>query len=103
MATIGGYADFFREYRTEEEFKEALKTGALPWTEIQRYAEWRRAELKDTTLTLRISGTDRMKLKALARMQGKKYHAYIGEILKREIHMQEDRMALSDAKTAEHL
>lgn len=81
------------EYRTEEEFKEAFRTGALPWTEIQRYFEWRKAELKDCQIALRISGTDLMKLKALARMQGKKYQTYLGEILKREIHSQEDRLA----------
>jgi hypothetical protein len=44
-----------------------------------------------------------MKLKALARMQGKKYQAYIGEILKREIHLQEDRLAASDAESAKIL
>src|SRR5258708_4992841 len=82
-----------REYRTEEEFKGALKSGALPWTEVERYFEWRKAELKDSLITLRISSTDRMKLKSLARMQGKKFHSYIGEILKREIHLQEDRLA----------
>jgi predicted DNA binding CopG/RHH family protein len=87
----------YREYRTEEEFKEALKTGALPWTEIERYIEWRKAEIKDTRINLRISATDRMKLKALARMQGKKYQTYMGEILKREIHAQEDRLAGADS------
>jgi predicted DNA binding CopG/RHH family protein len=82
-----------RELRTEDEFKEALKSGALPWTEIERYFEWRKAELKDSLITLRISSTDRMKLKSLARMQGKKFHSYIGEILKREIHLQEDNLS----------
>lgn len=82
-----------REYRTEEQFKEALRSGDLPWTEIHQYIEWRKAELKDCRIMLRISVADLMKLKALARMQGKKYQTYIGEILKREIHEQEDRMA----------
>ena len=89
-----------REYRTEEEFKEALRTGAMPWTEIQRYIEWRKAELKDFQIALRISGTDVMKLKALARMQGKKYQTYICEILKREIHLQEDRLAGDNSERA---
>lgn len=82
-----------REYRSEEEFKEALRTGELPWTEIERYIEWRKSEIKDCMIAFRISGTDLMKLKALARMQGKKYQTYMGEILKREIHAQEDRLA----------
>ena len=70
-----------------------MRRGELPWTEIERYIEWRKAEIKDTRINLRISATDRMKLKALARMQGKKYQTYMGEILKREIHAQEDRLA----------
>jgi hypothetical protein len=83
----------FREFRTGEDFKEALRTGELPWSEIERYIEWRKSEIKDSRINLRISATDRMKLKALARMQGKKYQTYMGEILKREIHAQEDRLA----------
>jgi predicted DNA binding CopG/RHH family protein len=82
-----------RDYRTEEEFKAALRSGALPWSEIERYIEWRKDEIKDSRMNLRINSTDRMKLKALARMQGKKYMTYIGEILKREIYLQEDLMA----------
>lgn len=82
-----------RNYRTDEEFKEAYRTGELPWSEIQRYLEWRKGELKDCRISLRISGVDVMKLKALARMQEKKVHSYIGEILKREIYFQEERLA----------
>ena len=52
-------------------------------------------------IVMRISGTDLMKLKALARMQDKKYQTYIGEILKREIHAQEDRLAESENARAE--
>jgi predicted DNA binding CopG/RHH family protein len=89
------------EYRTEEEFKEAFRSGALPWSEMHRYYEWRRGELKDTKVTLRISRTDVMKLKALARIQGKKYQTYLGEILKREIHLQEDRLADAGSNAAE--
>lgn len=85
-----------RKYRTGEDFKEALRSGALPWTEIERYIEWRKAEIKDTRINLRISATDRMKLMALARIQGKKYQTYMGEILKREIHAQEDRLATTE-------
>lgn len=59
--------------------------------------EWRRSEVKDCMIAFRISGTDLMKLKALARMQGKKYQTYLGEILKREIHAQEDRLANADS------
>jgi predicted DNA binding CopG/RHH family protein len=88
-----------RRYRTEEQFKDALRSGDLPWTEIHQYIEWRKAELKDCRIMLRISVADLMKLKALARMQGKKYQTYIGEILKREIHEQEDRIA--DAESDE--
>lgn len=73
----------------------------MPWTEIQRYIEWRRSEIKDCMIGLRISGTDLMKLKALARMQGKKYQTYMGEILKREIHAQEDRLADSGSDGGE--
>ena len=83
-------------YRTEEEFKEALRTGELGWLEIREYIEWRRSEIKDCRVAIRISGTDLMKLKALARMQGKKYQTYMGEILKREIHVQEDHLADSE-------
>lgn len=90
----------FREYRTEEEFKSALRSGELRWTEIQRYVEWRKSEIKDCQIALRISGTDLMKLKALARMQGKKYQTYMSEILKREIHAQEDRLAGSGSDEA---
>ena len=86
-----------RRYRTEEQFKEALRSGDLPWTEIHQYIEWRKAELKDWRIMLRISVADPMKLKALARMQGKKYQTYIGEILKREIHGQEDRIAHAES------
>ena len=68
----------------------------MRWSEIQEYFEWRKAELKDSQIALRISSTDLMKLKALARMQGKKYQTYMGEILKREIHAQEDRLADSE-------
>ncbi|MEO6095098.1 MAG: hypothetical protein ABIW76_05290 [Fibrobacteria bacterium] len=91
-----------RDYRTEEEFKAALRSGALPWTEIERYIEWRREEIKNSRMNLRISSTDTMKLKALARMQGKKYMTYIGEILKREIHLQEDLMAGFDRDSPEN-
>jgi predicted DNA binding CopG/RHH family protein len=92
---VGGEADLFtgHKYRTEEEFKEALRSGALPWTEIQRYFEWRKSEIKDCRIEIRISSMDLMKVKALARMQGKKYQTYMTEVLKREIHAQEDRMA----------
>ena len=91
----GGGAELFnaQKYRTEEEFKEALRNGALPWTEIQRYFEWRKSEVKDCRIEIRISSMDLMKMKALARMQGKKYQTYMTEVLKREIHAQEDRMA----------
>jgi predicted DNA binding CopG/RHH family protein len=88
-------AHTLREYRSDEEFKDAYKRGALPWSEIQRYLEWRRGELKDCRVAIRISSTDVMKLKALARIQEKKFHSYIGEILKREIHLQEERLATS--------
>jgi predicted DNA binding CopG/RHH family protein len=83
----------FRGYRTEEEFKEAFRSGELGWSEAHRYFEWRKSELKDCLVSLRISGTDLMKLKALARMKGKKYQTYMGEILKQEIHWQEDQLA----------
>ncbi|GEM_PF-4231981 len=82
-----------REFRTEEEFKEAFRNGRLGWSEIHRYYDWRDAEKKDGRASFRISSVDLMKLKALARIQGKKFHAYVGEILKREIHFQEDRLA----------
>jgi predicted DNA binding CopG/RHH family protein len=91
------HTPFRARYRTEEEFKEALSCGALPWTEIHQYIEWRKAELKECRITFRISFADVMKLKALARMQGKKYQTYMGEILKREIHAQEDLMANADS------
>jgi predicted DNA binding CopG/RHH family protein len=100
-AYLGVNADTIREYRTEEEFKEALRSGNLPWSEIHRYFEWRNSEIKDSLIALRISGTDLMKLKALARMQGKKYQTYLGEILKREIHAQEDRLAAAGSNAAE--
>lgn len=81
------------KYKTDQELKEAYRTGNLSWSEIQYYVEWRKGELKDCRITLRISGTDMMKLKALARTQEKKVYSYINEILKREIHLQEERMA----------
>jgi predicted DNA binding CopG/RHH family protein len=83
----------WREYRTEEEFKDAFQNGDLRWSELHRYVAWRNSELKDCIVKIRISGTDLMKLKALARIQGKKYQTYMGEILKQEIHWQEDRLA----------
>jgi predicted DNA binding CopG/RHH family protein len=82
-----------RAFRTDEDFKDAYKRGTLPWSEIQRYLEWRKGELKDCRVAIRISLTDVMKLKELARLQEKKFHSYLGEILRREIHFQEDRLA----------
>jgi predicted DNA binding CopG/RHH family protein len=91
----------FRGYRTEEEFKATFHKGELGWSELHKYFEWRKSELKDSIVTLRISGTDLMKLKALARMKGKKYQSYMGEILKQEIHWQEDLLADGTADPTE--
>lgn len=88
-------AHTLREYRSDEDFKEADRKGNLPWSEVQRYLEWRRGELKDCRVAIRISSTDVMKLRALALIHEKKFHSYIGEILKREISSQEERLAAS--------
>jgi predicted DNA binding CopG/RHH family protein len=60
--------------------------------------EWKRGELKDCRITIRISGFDLMKLKALAQMKEKRLYSYISEILRQEIHFQEERLATAEPK-----
>jgi hypothetical protein len=82
--------------RTEQEFKESYRRAAIgrrPWTEADLYREWAREQRKDVRISLRISGTDVMKLKALARMRATKFRTYMVEILKREIGSEEERLA----------
>lgn len=74
----------------------AKRTGELwnlTWHESQRYLEWLGLEAKDERLTFRISGTDLLKIKALARMKGKRYMTYVREIVIREIRREEDLLA----------
>ena len=55
--------------RTDAEFKETLRRAAFgrrPWSEADLYREWFREQRKDVRISLRISSTDVMKLKALA-------------------------------------
>ena len=82
--------------RTDAEFKETLRRAAFarrPWTEADLYREWFREQRKDMRISLRISSTDVMKLKALARMRATKFRTYVIEILKREIGSEEERLA----------
>jgi hypothetical protein len=74
----------------------AKRTGEMwnmTWRESQWYLEWLGLESKDKRLTFRISGTDMMKIKALARMKGKRYMTYVREIVIREIRNEEERLA----------
>jgi predicted DNA binding CopG/RHH family protein len=82
--------------RTDQEFKDSMRRAALarrPWTESELYRDWARAQRKDIRISLRISRTDVMKLKALARMQGTKFRTHVVEVLKREIRSEEERLA----------
>lgn len=82
--------------RTEQEFKDSHRRAAAacrPWTESDLYREWFREQRKDVRISLRISSTDVMKLKALARLRGSKFRTYVTEILKREIGTEEERLA----------
>ena len=74
----------------------AKRTGEIwnmTWEECRRYLEWIGLEAKDKRLTFRISGTDMMKIKAFARMKGKRYMTYVREIVIREIRREEERLA----------
>lgn len=74
----------------------AKRTGEMwnmTWRESQRYLEWLGLEAKDKRLTFRISGTDMMKIKAFARMKGKRYMTYVREIVIREIRREEELLA----------
>lgn len=82
--------------RTDAEFKEALRRAAFgrrPRTEMDLYREWAKEQRKDVRISVRISSTDVMKLKALARMRATKFRTYVVEILKREISSEEERLA----------
>ena len=88
--------------RVSDALRDALKTGNirnLSWPELQAYAEWVGCEKKDLKITFRISATDAMKLKALARMKGSKYQTYMRDIVKREILLEEDRLATATPRT----
>jgi predicted DNA binding CopG/RHH family protein len=87
--------------RTEREFKESIRKAAVAgksWPEITRYLEWAETQRKDTRITLRISSTDVMKLKALARMKSAKMMTYTVDILKRHILTEEERLATAKIK-----
>jgi predicted DNA binding CopG/RHH family protein len=82
--------------RTEHEFKESFRRAAVaqkPWTEAEFYREWAREQKKNVRISFRISSTDVMKLKALARIRGTKFRTYVTEVLKREISSEEERLA----------
>lgn len=82
--------------RSDAEWKARIKQAARhgkSWPEIERYLEWGKAQRKDMMLSLRISSTDVMKLKALARMKGAKMRTYTVDILKRHIRAEEERLA----------
>jgi len=82
--------------RTEKEFKDSFVRAARvgrPWTESELYREWAQEQRKDIRISLRISSTDVMKLKALARLRGTKFRTYMVEVLKREIGSEEERLA----------
>ena len=82
--------------RTEHEFKESFRRAAVarrPWTEAEFYREWTQQQKKNVRISFRISSTDVMKLKALARMRGTKFRTYVTDVLKREISSEEERLA----------
>jgi hypothetical protein len=81
-----------RAYGSDADLKAAYRSGELPWSEFESYMEWKRGGLKDCRITIRISGFDLMKLKALAQMKEKRLYSY-SEILRQEIHFQEERLA----------
>lgn len=67
-----------RKSRAKGEFK------LLPQDQAARYGEWAKAQLKDSRITLRISGQDLGAIKSLAAKAGKKYQTYLGEMIHRE-------------------
>jgi predicted DNA binding CopG/RHH family protein len=82
--------------RSEEEFKESWRNAACKgqrWTEMEFYTEWARQQRKDTVVSMRMSNLDVMKLKALARMKGRKFRTYMTDILRAEIRAEEERLA----------
>ena len=74
----------------------AKRSGELrnmSWDETQKYLEWINAGLKDARVTTRIPSSDLMKIRAFARMKGKRYMTYVRELLTREIRREEERLA----------
>jgi predicted DNA binding CopG/RHH family protein len=55
-----------------------------PQEQAAKYGEWAKAQLKDSRITLRISGQDLGAIKSLAAKAGKKYQTYLGEMIHRE-------------------
>ena len=92
----GDFARKVGKGRVRESLREALRTGNirdLSWAELQAYAEWVGSEVKDIKVTFRISSTDVMKLKVLARMKRLRYQTYMRDIVRKEILLEEDRLA----------
>jgi predicted DNA binding CopG/RHH family protein len=82
--------------RTGEEFKQSWRNASLKgqrWTEMDLYASWAKEQKKDIRVSLRMSSTDVMKLKALARMKGTKFRTYMTDIRRTEIRAEEERLA----------
>src|SRR5437868_5604234 len=84
-----------RVTKEEKEIREAFRKGEieyLPRSGDKKYQEWAQAQAKDQAISIRINGFDLMKLQWLAKSKGKKYQTYIGEILKREIFVEEAKL-----------
>lgn len=82
--------------RRTKGLERAMRTGSirgLNWAELNAYCLWIGTEKKDLRISLRISGTDMMKLKYVAAMKGMRYQTYFRDLLKRHIRLEEDRMA----------
>jgi hypothetical protein len=82
--------------RSEEEFKESWRNAACKgqaWTEMELYTEWAKQQRKNALVSMRMSTLDVMKLKALARMKGRKFRTYMVDILRAEIRAEEERLA----------
>ena len=96
LAKLKAEIDRKREGRRTEGLERAIRTGnirGLSWSELNAYCLWIGMEKKDMRVSMRISGTDVMKLKYVARMKGMRYQSYIRDIIKRHIRIEEERMA----------
>lgn len=96
LAKLQAELQRINEGRKTKGLERAMRTRNirdLSWSELNAYCLWIGIEKKDMRVSMRISGTDVMKLKYVARMKGMRYQSYIRDIIKRHIRFEEERMA----------